>query len=573
MAHREVTMLEVKEVLRQWLSGVPNKRIAVQLGFDVKTVRRYIAAARRRGVHHDQGSEVLDDSLMADLVGELRPLTGRPHGESWEICHQHREFIQGHLNQRVRLSKVIKLLRRRDIVVSYATLRRFAIGELGFGRSAATILVADCEPGQELQVDTGWMTHLEPDLFGRRCRFRAWIFSAVRSRHRFVWPVFKETTQTAIEACEAAWEFFGGVFRVLIPDNTKVIVELADPLSPKINATFLEYSQARGFLIDTTRVRSPRDKARVERAVPTVRDDCFAGERLHDLDQAREHARRWCLQEYGQRRHSRNQRLPLEQFEAEERPVLLRAPTEPYDIPLWCDPKVARDQHAQVARALYSLPTHLKGKTLRARADSATVRFYLGTTLVKVHGRLGPGGRATDRSDFPEHKAAYALRDVNFLARQAASHGDDVGRFARRLLEGDLPWTRMRQVYALLGLARRFGDERLNTACRTALEADMIDVRRLGRMIELALPGPNLPGAQVIPLARYLRPASQYRLPLTPNTTTEKTDDCSSPLARSEDCRTPPEVVSHPRRPARAADSGPPAEDDPPGLPPAGAVR
>jgi hypothetical protein len=169
-----------------------------------------------------------------------------------------------------------------------------------------------------------------------------------------------------------------------------------------------------------------------------------------------------------------------------------------------------------VARALYSLPTHLKGKTLRARADSTTVRFYLGTTLVKVHGRLGPGGRATDRSDFPEHKAAYALRDVNFLARQAASHGDDVGRFARRLLEGDLPWTRMRQVYALLGLARRFGDERLNTACRTALEADMIDVRRLGRMIELALPGPNVPGAQVIPLARYLRPASQYRLPLTP---------------------------------------------------------
>jgi hypothetical protein len=46
----------------------------------------------------------------------------------------------------------------------------------------------------------------------------------VFSRHRFVWPCFRETTETAILACEAAWEFFGGVFEVLIPDNTMAIV-------------------------------------------------------------------------------------------------------------------------------------------------------------------------------------------------------------------------------------------------------------------------------------------------------------------------------------------------------------
>ncbi|MFQ5792594.1 MAG: hypothetical protein ACE5JI_19150 [Acidobacteriota bacterium] len=53
-----------------------------------------------------------------------------------------------------------------------------------------------------------------------------------------------------------------------------------------------------------------------------------------------------------------------------------QAPSEPYDMPLWCRPKVARDQHAQVAKALYSLPTHFVGKTLTARADRSTVRFY-----------------------------------------------------------------------------------------------------------------------------------------------------------------------------------------------------
>jgi len=211
-----------------------------------------------------------------------------------------------------------------------------------------------------------------------------------------VYPVVGETTETAIEACEAAWDFFQGIFRVLIPDNTKAIVQTADPLEPFLNVTFLEYAQARGFHIDTARVRSPKDRGRVERAVATVRDDCFGGERLYDLEQARSHAHNWCRNEYGRRRHTRTQRLPLEHFEAEEQPALLPAPTTPYDVPIWCEPKVARDQHAQVAKALYSLPTRLVGKTLRARADRHTVRFYDGALMVKIHPRIPPCGRSTE---------------------------------------------------------------------------------------------------------------------------------------------------------------------------------
>ncbi len=166
----------------------------------------------------------------------------------------------------MRLTKIGKLLLRHGVEVEYPTLRRFALAELGFGRAALTVPIADCEPGQEVQLDTGWMTLLEPDVFGKRRRFRAWIFTAVRTRHRFVYPVFQETTATAIEACVAAWELFGGVFHVVIPDNTKTIVTEADPIAPRITDGFLEYAQARGFVIDATRVRHPKDKARVERA-------------------------------------------------------------------------------------------------------------------------------------------------------------------------------------------------------------------------------------------------------------------------------------------------------------------
>src|SRR5204862_402933 len=100
--------------------------------------------------------------------------------------------------------------------------------------------------------------------------------------------------------------------------------------------------------------------------------------------------------EYGMRRHSTTQRMPREHFEAVEQPVLIAAPSEPYDIPLWCEPKVAPDQHAQVARALYSLPREYRGRVLRARADRCQVRFYDRMKLIKVHTRQPAHGRATD---------------------------------------------------------------------------------------------------------------------------------------------------------------------------------
>jgi hypothetical protein len=513
MAYREVRMLEVKEVLRLWLGSVPKKRIAVQLGLDVKTVRRYVGAAWAAGLRHEMSADALDDTLLAAVVSTVQPGTGRPHGDGWAECATHRAVIEEHLQAGRRLSKIQKLLRRQGVVVSYATLRRFAIAELGFGRATPTIPVADGDPGEEVQLDTGWMTHLAADATGRRRRVRAWIFTAVLSRHRFVYPVWRETTETAIEACEAAWAFFQGIFHVLIPDNTKAIVQQADPLEPRLNQTFLEYAQARGFVIDPARVRRARDKARVERAVPSVRDDCFAGEVLADLEAARVHARQWCREDYGLRRHSRTLQRPREHFEQVERPRLRPAPTEAYDIPLWCEPKVAPDQHAQVARALYSLPTAYVGKILRARADRTTVRFYDGATCVKVHPRLPPGGRALDRADFPAEKTIYALRDVESLARQVERHGTAVGQFARALLAGELPWTRMRQVYALLGLVRRYGDTRVNEACATALAAEMLSVRRLARLLDLAAPASPTSLARVLPLARYLRPATHYALP------------------------------------------------------------
>ena len=510
--YREVTMVEVKEVLRLWRAGLPRKRLAAQLGLDPKTVRRYLGAAATAGLRVD-GGEVTDDEVREVLLA-LQPVGGRPRGDGWAQCATQRPAIERWLADGLRLTKIRKLLARQGVAITYATLYRFAVLELQCGQTATTIPVLDGPPGQELQVDTGWVGWLTLPA-GTRRRFRAWIFTAVRSRHRFVYPTFEETTARAIEACDAAWAFFGGVFAVLIPDNTKAIITHADPLAPRLTPAFLEYAQARHFHIDPARVRAPRDKGRVERAVPGVRDDCFAGEVLFTLDDAQARARTWCLDEYGLRRHSRTQRRPLEHFRTEELPVLQPVPTTPYDVPAWSTPKVARDQLASVGKATYSLPHPYVGQVVTARADTQTVRFYLRGLVIKMHARQPPGGQSIDARDYPVERSVYALRNVTALQQQADQAGPVIGRFAAALLDSPLPWTRMRRVYALLSLARRYGATRVTAVCTIALDADMLDVHRLRRMLEHGLTTPPPPApARTLPRAKYLRPAHQYALPL-----------------------------------------------------------
>jgi hypothetical protein len=171
-----------------------------------------------------------------------------------------------------------------------------------------------------------------------------------------------------------------------------------------------------------------------------------------------------------------------------------------------------------VQKALYSLDRLYRGKKLRARADSHTVRFYFKGEHVLTAPRQPPGARYINPAHFPEEQLACAQRDTAFLRKQAASHGKAIGGFAEALLDVSLPWTRMRQVYALLGLCKRYGDARVEEACARALENEMHDFHRLKRMVEIGarqVPAASGARSKVVPLARYLRPSSQYAQPFT----------------------------------------------------------
>ncbi|HZC30136.1 MAG TPA: IS21 family transposase [Gaiellaceae bacterium] len=487
---REVSVVEAREVLRLWLRKYALREIARMLGMDRKTVHRYVDAAVDAGLLQSDDERQLGDELLGAVIEEVR--TGRPsgHGESWQRLERERAFIAERIEKDLRLTKIHELLARRGVVVPYRTLHRFAVSELGFGqRQRATVLLADGEPGSEVQVDFGRMG-LVPDPRGERHRVaHGLVFTPVVSRYRFCWLTLEQTTAAVIEGFEAAWSFYGGVFKVAIPDNLKPVVIKADPIAPRFNVAFLEYAQARGFVIDPGRVRRPTDKGRVENAVPYCREAGFAGEDFTSFEAARLHMITWSREGAGMKVHRTTQRRPREHFEEVERAHLLPAPTSPYDLPTYATPTVGRDRHIQVAKALYSVPGEHIGQEVDARADRELVRISLRGALLKVHPRQRPGGRSTDPADLPEGVRAYAMRDTASLRSAAAAHGAAVGTYAERLLEGPLPWTKMRQVYRLLGLARRYGAARVNAACERALVLDVVDVTKISRMLERALEG------------------------------------------------------------------------------------
>jgi hypothetical protein len=349
---------------------------------------------------------------------------------------------------------------------------------------------------------------------GRRRVVWALIFTACYSRHCFVWLTHRQTTEAVIAGFEAAWVFFCGVFRTVIPENMAAIVDDGDALEPRLNQAFVEYAQARGFVVGPARVRRPQDKPRVERVVPFVRRSFFAGEDFVDLADAQRRAEVWCETRAGLRVHGTTQTRPAEVFAAEEPPGLLPAPTEVYDLPIYATAKVHRDHHIEVARALYSVPGSLIGQRVEVRADCQLVRIFARGQLVKVHPRQEPGRPSTDPDDLPSEKTAYALRDLDRLRRMAAGHGDAVGAYAAALLEHPLPWTKMRQVSALLGLVKNWAAARVDAACASALDHEVVNVGLIGRMLERGTEHtaiqPALPGTVIAD--RFARDRNHFAL-------------------------------------------------------------
>jgi len=525
MAYRELHMIDVREILRRVVRAQGARTIAAAVGVDRKTVARYADAARAAGVTSET---TLTDDVVHDVARRVQARAPTEPTDEWRAVAEHHAKIEAWLarSRPLRLRRIHTLLTRdHNLRVSYDTLRRYAQRQLGWHKRTTTVRIDDGAPGQEAQVDFGLMGTLVDPHDGSPRRLYALIITLVVSRYMFVWPTFVQTTEAVCEGLDEAWRFFGAIVKAIVPDNMSAIVSRADAVKPTFVPAFMDYLQERDLDADPARVRKPRDKARVENQVPFVRESCFDGETFCSLADARAHAARWCRDVAGARVHGTTRLVPREAFEADEKPHMRAPPTTPFDVPTWTTAKVQPDQHIQVAHALYSVPLRHVGASVRVRADQKTVRIYVGSEPIKTHPRVGPGKRSTDSADLPEHAADYATRSIDGVKSKACQRGEHIGRYAARLLDGPMAWRRMREVHALLRLCDRHGEGRVEALCQSALAFDVVDVRRIERMLKEAIQ-PGTPEADrgrvvALPTPRFARSTTHFE---TRTTTRAKED-------------------------------------------------
>ncbi len=511
--YREVGLMQVVEILRRWQAGESARTIAQALGLARNTIGKYLREAQLLGLS-PHGPPPTNEQIIA--LGRLSltapPARGAPRAI---LLEPYSEQIAAWVDQRFQLTRIAELL---DLPFSYATLRRYVRGH-GLGAATRdTVRMAETAPGEVAEFDFGTLGRLTDPTTGKR--HLVWALNIVLSysRHQFVWPLIRQTLEEVIAGLEAAWRFFGGIPRRLVLDNFPAAVAGADALNPVLTRGFLEYSQARGFLVDPTRPRRPKDKPHTERNVPYVRERLWKGGTFIDLADVREQAEHWCREVAGTRVHGTTRKLPLVVFQDQERVHLLPYDGIPYDVPAWGEVKVHPDHHVAFRYALYSVPYDRApiGSKLEIRADRDLVRLYRRGELIKTHPRKAKGERATDQADYPPERSIYTLRSPDYVVRKAAELGSFVGLFAERLLSGHFPWAKLRQGQKLLRLADRYTATRLDAACERALSVELIDVTRLERMLKQALeqePLPlttPLPRPVVVPSARFAREGAAF---------------------------------------------------------------
>jgi len=472
MARRMFAVVDVVELLRHWQAGDNVSEMARALGLDRKTVRKYVGRAEAAGM--TPGGEALSQAEWAARVAAWFPELSDPRARSsvhGQIAPFH-DYIEKHLPATTLATIHQRLRDEHGLAVSATSLRRYVASEFAAqsAEGRATVLRDDPPPGSEAQLDYGHLGSWTDPATGARCRVWGFTMVLAFSRHLFCYPVLRMTQREFLAAHVAAFAFFGGVPARLVPDNLGSGVLKPDLYDPRLNHGYAELSYHYGCLVDPARVCHPKDKPRVERMIPYVRDSFFSGREFADLAAMRADAARWSLTVAGQRAaRPLAGGKPAVVFQALEAERLLPLPRRPFEAASWQTAKVAPDCHVCVAGALYSVPFRFIGARLDVKLTDAMVFVFSDGELVKSHVRVRKGRRATDWQDYPSQKAAFFMRTPAWCRHRAAECGPAVEHLVVGLL-GEQALHRLRAAQGILRLADTYGGARLEAACALALE-------------------------------------------------------------------------------------------------------
>ena len=471
MGRRRMTVDDDVEILVHWRAGRKIRQIARSLGRSRSTVRDRIAQAEAAGFGQ-QGppwSAFEWRAALGSAAAERGTEAGR-FAVRMSLAPLHDEIAAALAAST--MTTVWQRLRDADrTAASFPTFRRYVIDHIrAIDPARLTVLMPDPAFGEAMEIDYGRLGAWADPMGGRRRAVWAFVATPRASGLHFVRPVLQMDRRMWLTAHQEALAFFDGSPRLWICDNLKTGVLSADLYDPKLNRAYHDLAEHHGALIDPARALHPKDKPRVERAVPYVRDSFWSGRTFRSFEEIVREALIWSRDTAPRRRHRVHGISVRELFEQHERPALLPLPERPFELVEWKDVKVHPDCHVAIDRTLYSVPWQHVGKTLAAKVSASLVELFDGDTLVKTHVKDGRR-RITDDADLPPDKVAFLMRTPAWCRRRAGEVGGATAALVDALLEqGGL--TRLREVQALLRLRDTYSVARLEAACALALTAD-----------------------------------------------------------------------------------------------------
>ena len=468
MVRRRILVRDIAEILEHWQAGRSICAISRSLGVCRVTIRKYVYAVEARGYH--QGEPTPAQGWKA-FIAEVIPKPPDPSTRS-EVFARLLPF-QDEIRIALTTTKAATIWQRlrdeKGVKVSQPSFYRYLSCYLTdvWKKPCITVRRDDPPPGEEAQIDFGYLGTWQDPKTGKK--YRLWAFAMILSfsRHMFVRVVTRLDQREWLMCHILAFEFFGGVPQRIIPDNLKTGIIKADLYDPKFNRGYEELAHHYGVIIDPARSGKPKDKPRVERIIPYVRDSFWSGRDFTSQEEINRQAREWCLRLAGVREHGTTHQQPLALFRLAEEKELKPLPVVPFEIVTWHQSKVALDCHIQVTNTLYSVPYQYVGKRVDVKVGSKVVEIYLDYNLIKTHPRGGRGQRVTDWNDYPPEKAAFFQRTPDWCRQQAGIIGPSTRETVDTLL-GEHALHHLRQCQGILRLKEKYSPERLELACARA---------------------------------------------------------------------------------------------------------
>ena len=332
------------------------------------------------------------------------------------------------------------------------------------------------KPGEQIEVDwAGDPAHIiDPDT-GEI--LDAYIFVGVMtySQYPYVEAFMDEKQPSWIAAHVHMYEYFGGVAKILVPDNCRTAVDHNKGWKDqRINAVYQEMAEHYGTAVIPARIRTPRDKANVEGSVGNISTWITAALRNEQFFSLSElnRAIRQKLEVFSRRPFQKKEGSRYEIFRDEELPLLAPLPATPYELAEWKQATVQFNYHISLAGMLYSVPYEYIKRKVDVRVTDKTVEIFYNHNRIASHRRLY--GRKGQYSTVTEHMPESHQQYLEWNGDRFRKWAERIGINTYTVVNAILTSKRVEQqtyrsCMGLLKLAEKYSDALLEVACKKAL--------------------------------------------------------------------------------------------------------